>query len=287
MSFIKSLIQSNESINITKFTGEGFEVKFAEPVTEEVQKICILDVETTGKNRQEDRIVELAMKVVLVDKETGEIAGITNDYESFNDPGIPITEEASKINGITDDMISGESIDWEKVNDIFYSSDIIVAHNASFDRSFLDRELKISQNKLWACSMNDIDWMERGFNSNKQELLCIWHGFYYESHRAMNDVDALIHLITHDFYSDKKPVLELISNSVIPYYKIAALKSPFETKNQLKAHDYYWDSVNKYWWKRINLDDIETEREWLTENVYDGHFLGAVEEILITDKYKE
>ena len=28
-------------------------------------------------------------------------------------------------------------------------------------------------------------------NSFKQELLAIWHGFYYESHRAMMDVDAL------------------------------------------------------------------------------------------------
>ena len=287
MSFIKSIIQENKNINITKFHGEGLEVNYNEPAGEEVCKICFLDVETTGKNKQEDGIIELAMKVAAINKVTGDIAEISSSYESMNDPGIPITEEASLINGITDDMISGKCIDWETVSKIIESSDLIVSHNASFDRAFIDRALPLPQDKIWACTITDIDWMARGFNNYKQELLCIWHGFYYDSHRAMTDVDALIHLVTHEEYSDNKPILELMYNCMQTVYKISALNSPFETKDRLKARNYSWNNISKFWWKYITPDESETEKQWLVEYVYEGPFRGMIEEVTLVDKYKD
>jgi len=288
MSFLKSLTEENGSVIITKFNAEKLELKFSELSDDQICKICFLDVETTGKNRQEDGIVELAMKVVSIDKNTGVPIEINHQYESFNDPGIPISEEASMVNGITDNMVRGKSIDYDYVRLLFEFSDLIVAHYANFDRAFLDNALPLSREKLWACSINDIGWLARGFKSNAQELLCIWHGFYYESHRAMNDVDALIHLLTHKSYRENKPVLEMIDNAFIPYYKIAAVDSPYETKDVLKSHNYYWDNVNRYWWKRLTLDEIEPEKEWLMKNVYNtDHFLGTINEIPIIDKYKE
>ena len=286
MSFIKSIIQENETVSIVKYNGDDLKPNQVQH-NEEVCRICFLDVETTGKNKQEDGIIELAMKVVSIHKETGEIVEVSNAYESMNDPGIPITEEASLINGITDIMISGKCIDWETVSNIIESSDLIVSHNASFDRAFMDRVLPLSQDKIWACTINDINWMKRGFSNSKQELLCIWHGFYYDSHRAMTDVDALIHLVTHEEYSDNKPVLELIDNAYKPYYKISALHSPYETKDMLKSRNYYWNGIDKYWWKQIDLEETDSEIEWLKESVYEGPFLGRVEEITIVDKYKD
>jgi len=71
MSFIKSIIQENESVSIVKYNGDGLEPNQVQH-NEEVCKICFLDVETTGKNKQEDGIIELAMKVVSIHKETGQ-----------------------------------------------------------------------------------------------------------------------------------------------------------------------------------------------------------------------
>ena len=287
MSFTKSLIQKDGNISITKFNGEFKSFPETDLFSGQGKLICFLDVETTGKNRQEDGIVELAVKSVSINEQTGDILSIQDQYQSFHDPGIPITEEASAVNGITDEMVTGKQIDWNCVKNMFDSSNLIVSHNASFDRAFLDRALPESKEKLWACSINDIDWMLRGFKNVKQELLCIWHGFYYDSHRAMNDVDALIHLLTHDIYSDNKPVLELVENSIIPYYKILAIGSPFETKDILKARNYFWDSIKKYWWTKTDFSEIESEKKWLSENVYNGYFQGRVEEITIIDKYKD
>ena len=88
----------------------------------------------------------------------------------------------------------------------------------------------------------------RGFAKNSLELLSIWHGFYYDSHRAMNDVDAVIHLLTHPSYKSNKPIVELIKNSQIPYYEIIASNSPYESKDILRSHSYRWNGEKKYWW---------------------------------------
>ena len=82
-------------------------------------------------------------------------------------------------------------------------------------------------------------------------------------------------------------MLELIEKSTIPYYKISALGSPFETKDILKARNYLWDSKNKYWWTRVVFSEVESEKKWLSENIYSGYFQGMVEEITIIDKYKD
>ena len=287
MSFVKSLIQKDENISLEKFKGEFRFFPETDLFSGQGRQVCFVDVETTGKNRKEDGIVELAAKTVSINEKTGEIISIVDQYESFHDPGFPISEEASAINGISDEMVEGHAINWERIESIFNSSELIVSHNASFDRSFLDRELPLSAQKLWGCSVNDVEWFSRGFTNLKQELLCVWHGFYYDSHRAMNDVDALIYLLTHSLYPENKPIVELMENAAIPYYKISALNSPFETKDKLKARNYRWNSEHKCWWKKISSDQINSEKSWLTEEVYSGYFRGSVDEVSLVDKYKD
>ena len=189
-------------------------------------------------------------------------------------------------------MVKGKKIDWEQVNTIFETSQLIIAHNAEFDRGFTDQRLEISKNKIWACSINDIDWDARDFKGVKQELLCIWHGFYYDAHRAMGDVDALIHLVTHASYIDNKPIVELIQNAKRPMCRVEATFAKYEYKNLLKKRSYRWhdpDNGNKddkAWCKLISHEDMDTERKWLNDNVYNNNFQGRFIEISIIDKYK-
>ena len=65
-------------------------------------------------------------------------------------------------------------------------------------RKFIDKY--ITTKNIGACSQNDIIWKERGFFKQGLEMLCIWHGFYYAAHRAMNDVNAMIHLLSYPSY---------------------------------------------------------------------------------------
>ena len=167
--------------------------------------ITFLDTETTGTNRLNDEIIEIAIKEIEFEKDSGKIIKITNQYESFNEPSKEIDDKITKLTGIDNKTVKNKCIDWELIDSVLKDTDIIVAHNAKFDRAFVDRYSSISPSKIWGCTINDIDWFEKGFSSQKQELLCYWHGFYFEAHRAMNDVDALIQLLIHPHYDKYRP----------------------------------------------------------------------------------
>ena len=270
MAFIDSLIEADGEIRLYKFDGKRLPATiFNYDCDNDSTKICFLDLETTGLDKKEDKIIELAVKIAAIDKQKGELISILNEYQSFEDPRTPIDKKVTQINGITNEMVKGHSIDWEAVSGILNEADIIVAHNAGFDRAFMDRYLPLSRDKIWACSVNDIDWVNKGFNGRGQELLCIWHGFHFDSHRAMSDVDALIYLVTHQFQDDVgRYILELLQNAYKPFYH---LKIPFgydeAKKDKAKANKYRWD---KTVWSKILKDSnqIDEEVQWAEENLW-------------------
>ena len=285
MSYIKKIKKENNKIIL---------YKCPEPIAEllipsgETILLAFLDVETTGLNYQVDEIIELAVKVISIEKNTGSIINIVNSYESFNESIKPIDEKITKITGINKKMVQGKEIDWNNVEEILKSVDVIISHNASFDKPFIDSNLELSKNKLWACSMKDIDWMEKGFVSSKQEMLCLWHGFYFDAHRAMNDVDALIHLITHPFYENNKPIIELYNNSKIVQYNVWVTNFPYnaEKKDKIKSNGYFWNNEKKLWFKRVPKEELEKEKQYLIKTIYFDTFDGFIEEIDPKDKYK-
>ncbi len=93
-----------------------------------------LDTETTGSGTN-DRLCQIAFKTV---------AGATVD-ELFN-PDMPISAEAMSIHHITNEMIADkppfkDSDAYKKLQVLFATDDaVLVAHNAKFDVSMLNRE---------------------------------------------------------------------------------------------------------------------------------------------------
>jgi len=285
MTFINSINKESNRIVLKELDTPAPELLITD---QDCMNIAFLDTETTGIDRANDKIIEIAVKLVKFEAPTGKILSIDQTYESFNDPEEDISIEITQLTGITNEMVEGHSIDWDSVDAIFQDSDLIVAHNAGFDRAFVDRRSSVSQSKIWACSISDIDWLGRGFTSPKQELLCYWHGFYFDAHRAMNDVDALIHLLTHGSYEDDRPLLELIDNAKKPVYVIFADNFKYDPvkKDIVKANKYRWNPDDKIWYKKVNFDELDSEKDWLTATIYDQVFEGRVEEINLNDKYK-
>ena len=285
MTFIPSIIDESKKILLKKYGPPSPELLITD---QKSIAIAFVDTETTGIDRTNDHIIEIAIKLVKFEAISGKILNIKGSYESFNDPKEDISKDITLLTGINNDMVDGEHIDWVQVNDLFEDADLIVAHNAGFDRAFLDRFSNISQNKIWVCSVFDIDWLSRGFSSSKQELLCYWHGFYFDAHRAMNDVDALIHLLTYDLKNFDRALLELIENSKKSEYVIFADNFKFDPvkKDIVKGNKYRWDSNSKVWYKKVKVDELANEKDWLTAAIYDQIFEGRVEKMKPIDKYK-
>ena len=285
MTFINSVRDDSNKITLKKHDPPSPELLITD---QDCITMAFLDTETTGIDRANDKIIEIAIKVVKVESTSGKILSIEGSYESFNDPEEDISTEITLLTGIDNKMVDGESIDWDAVDRLLQKAEIIIAHNAGFDRAFVDCHSSTSRGKIWACSVSDIDWLKRGFTSSKQELLCYWHGFYFDAHRAMNDVDALIHLVTHDSQGDDRALLELIESSKRPEYVIFADNFKYDPvkKDIVKGNKYRWDPAGKVWHKKVNLEELEYEKDWLTATIYDQIFEGRVEEINPNDKYK-
>jgi DNA polymerase-3 subunit epsilon len=246
----------------------------------------VIDVETTGLNRKEDKIIEIGLRQFKFNRLSGEILSVGEFYSSFQDPNVPLTEEIKKLTGIDDEMVKGQSIDWLRVEKMLSESDIIVAHNAGFDRPFIDRHVPISQGKIWSCSLKQIDWAQKGFSTHKLEILSIYHGFFTDSHRALNDVDALLYLLNFRDEQGSPYFQELIKNARRSPIRLTASKAPFDSKDTLKKHGYQWENENRCWYKMTYKEEIDSEISWLEEAVYEGQFLGSTQEILTSDNFK-
>ncbi|QDK47085.1 hypothetical protein DOM22_18910 [Bdellovibrio sp. ZAP7] len=211
----------------------------------------VLDVETTGLNQVEDRIIELCARNIIFDIHTGEVMAISEEvFSSLNDPGVPVSQNIQIVTGLSDQVLAGNKIDWNDFDKYIENSQMIISHNASFDRAFLERSHK-DLDVVWGCSMQNIDWIKKGYDSAKLNLLCIYHGFFNQSHRARTDVDSLIHLLTFKDLGGRTYFNELLINSHQPKSMISIENATFEERHLFKKSGFRWNPREKIWFKIV------------------------------------
>lgn len=141
---------------------------------------------------------------------------------------------------------------------------IIIAHNAGFDRPFIDRSAEVSATKVWGCSLKHVDLAAKGLTSQKLEILSIYHGFFTDAHRALSDVNALTFLLSHrDDKTGRTYFNELIENARQPFTRMFATYAPFESKDLLKRRGYSWDTAQRVWIKSIFTSTSPQKRRGL------------------------
>ena len=232
-------------------------------------RLIVLDTETTGLDPRQDRIIELALLSVRIDLASGLPVGPVTVYESFEDPGRPITAAITQITGIDDSMVRGQRIDEATVSELVAQADLIVAHNAGFDRPFVEARLPVFADKPWACSFAGIDWKQAGSGSAKLEFLACERGWFYDAHRAQVDCHALLQVLATPLPDGQTGLARLWSGIDQTHYRLRATGAPFEAKDSLKARGYRWDSEARVWWIRLSsTQDLDAECEWLKASVY-------------------
>lgn len=252
---------------------------YCEPGGNETRIGIYLDTETTGMNPQEDKIIEIAMVPFEYDAD-GNIYRILPEYNAFQDPGFPIPEIITEITGITDEMVAGKSIDLKKVSELLSDSVLVIAHNARFDRPFVENLLDDFKNISWACSIADVDWSAEGFEGVKLEYLAYKYGFFYEGHRATIDCLAGIEILSRSLPKTGEPVLKrLLTNARRTDVRLWAEGAPFEKKDELRKRGYRWSpgdmGKRKAWYRDITEDQVEEELHYLNNQI----FIGKVKEL--------
>jgi DNA polymerase-3 subunit epsilon len=231
-----------------------------------------LDTETTGLSHEQDKILELGM-VKFEYTEDGRIYQIVDEFNQYQDPQRPIPLQITELTGITDEMVQGKAIDQEEVTQFLENVDIIIAHNASFDRPFFDKMFSHLPPKAWGCSRADIDWKAEKIESHKLEYLAYKYNFFYEGHRAVTDCLAGLHLLAQTLPISKQPVLkQLLINCNKTRCKIWAKNAPYDTKDLLRARGYRWSNHTqdnyKAWMIEVFEENLDPELSFLRSNIY-------------------
>jgi len=182
-------------------------------------RVAVLDTETTGLYPSSDRIIEIA--VVLVDAEpgTGRVLQERGRYTALQDPGFPIPWMAFEVHGISDAMVKGHAIDGAAVRALLSQADLVVAHNAGFDKGFVAQVLPEASDLLWGCSCRGIPW-RRHFpvlNAKLQDLARHFRVKGGAAHRAMGDVETTLALLAMELPGEDCTALgHLIAKKLTP-----------------------------------------------------------------------
>jgi len=233
-----------------------------------------VDVETTGLDWRRDEIIELAMIPFRYGMD-GRIYEIGEPFQALREPAQPISAEITALTGIDDAMVAGKAIDLDAVAAFAAPAALVIAHNAAFDRRFLERFSEVFRTKPWACSMSQVDWAAEGHEGVKLAWLAAGAGFFYDRHRAVNDCAAAIELLATDLPKSNVPALAaLLERARMPTWRIWAENSPFAMKDKLKARGYRWngdDGVpSRCWYVDVAEADKEGELTFLRQEIYGG-----------------
>lgn len=242
----------------------------------------VLDTETTGLDTAKDKIIELGFIAFEYDAGSGMIYRILHSYGGFEDPGEPLQDIIKQVTGITDEMVKDQHLDDNEINSWLEKSDIIIAHNAAFDRQMLERRLPAACNTNWACTFNDINWKEEDISSLKLDYIAYKLGYFFDGHRAVNDSEATLHLLSKALpESGKLGMADLLSHAREKSRRFFAVGAPFDKKDDLRARGYRWmpefsytDTYGKpkkgVWSISVTEEGIEAEAQWLSDSIYAG-----------------
>ena len=130
----------------------------------------VLDTETTGLDLDKAEVIELAMLKFHYTPD-GEVLRVIGKFDELRQPANPIPPEIIALTGITDEMVAGRSIDPAAVEAFVADAEIVIAHNARFDRPIAEKAWPVFKNLNWACSLDEIPWRENGFEGTKLAYL--------------------------------------------------------------------------------------------------------------------
>lgn len=227
------------------------------------RRIAILDTETTGLNPAADSIIELAIMIVTIDA-TGTVLGYEAPVGWLEQPMFGLDPLITKITGITDEMLEGQRIDRDAVLAMLSDVELIIAHNASFDLTFVEQLFPELEGRAWACSCREVPWADLDFEGRALSWLLAQAGLFNDAHRAAADVWSLFTLLCQPVDLSGRTILQLLLDAAARRtYRVEATGSKIEYKDYLKRHRYAWDGIRKVWHITVDGSGLSHQRDIL------------------------
>lgn len=158
------------------------------------KKFSIIDLETTGTNRDGQKIIEIA----IINFDGG---FIEETFSTLINPEKYVSHQISLITGITNEMLSDKPKFYEVAKKIVEMTEgrTIVAHNVFFDYRFLQREFRdlgFSFHRQVFCTCSAFRRTFPGHTSYSLKNLCADLGVIQQNpHRALSDAENCLELL--------------------------------------------------------------------------------------------
>ena len=190
--------------------------------------VIVIDFETTGLSPQYgDRAIEIG--AVLIENNR-----IVDQFQSLMNPGFRVSSFIESYTGINNNMV-GAAPPCEEVMEQFaeFIGDYpLVAHNASFDRRFLNSELGFigKSSRSMACSMLMARRVYPNAPNHQLGTLVRYCGIYTEGtfHRALADAEMTgrLWLSMIDKIKDSFGITQVPFGLMLKLSKITKAKAP-------------------------------------------------------------
>jgi DNA polymerase-3 subunit epsilon len=219
-----------------------------------MKNVIIFDVETSGLDRDKDEVIELGYVLWSVEHRTivecysALLLGEGNAAEIFN--AIPPAARA---------LGTDPEIAWTIAGQAAQQADIVLAHQADFDRAFVIRESATYTGACdllrptWVCTIEDFVWPITSAYRNLVGI-ALAHGVAVTSaHRAVNDCLLLARLLER--VDDVDDLLHLaLQRASRPKAEFIA-RTAYRDKDLVKAAGFHWNGT--VWSRYMAVDDAE------------------------------
>ena len=203
---------------------------------------CVFDIETTGLSVQGCNITEIGAVLMRA----GEVI---DRFNTFSNPGEHIPENITQLTGITDEMVADAPDNEAAVRAFleFAGGRILVAHNASFDVSFIRKvaqKFRIEFTNPYMDTVAMSRYVNPDLKRHKLDILAKYFGLEeFNHHRACDDAEILSKILVCLFAklreegaSNLREMQQLMSERSDPlklktYHQILLVKNKVGLKN--------------------------------------------------------
>jgi DNA polymerase-3 subunit epsilon len=219
-----------------------------------MKNVLIFDVETSGLDRDSDEVIEVGYVLwsvehgTIVECYSSLLIGDSNAAEPFN----AIRPEALSVGG-------DPEIAWTIVGQVSQQADLVLAHQADFDRAFVMREAGRYEGAAelsrlpFVCTIEDFLWPVASASKSLVSI-ALAHGVAVTSaHRAVNDCLLLARLLERVDHVDDLLHLAL-QRASRPKAEFIA-RTPYQQKDLVKAAGFHYNGT--VWSRYMAVEDAE------------------------------
>ena len=209
------------------------------------KKLLIVDTETTGLDSAEDHCLEVGSILFHVSSRT------VLAQQAFL---LPVSSnKAESINRIPAE-ITRVSQPWEEgmkyLESLIGAADVLVAHNASFDRQWFGMQPLPEVEKPWLCSMDDIAWpvhLNLKPRPSVRDLALAYGIPVWSAHRALTDCIYISEVFR------RCSALETLLLQGLEPKRLMRAKVSYDERFLAKQAGFRWnDPVRGAWTRKIS-----------------------------------